>query len=219
MPGRNFATLGGTLNGAEAGAVLDVVAAVFPYRQAPAVIVSKPVVSTGGTATYSVEVAPTRATTYRVELVNPVSTTPAAQATPIDVYVTPGGTSRVSSNYGRPEDTVKVVFVAYDPPGTPSSDIYAHWYVYYSVNLSSASSEPAAPADLGLHPGVTVSGPTVVGPNQYQYSFSFSFNVGKGGYHYEEDQCQLDHEATDGLGLPGHHGCGDPTWYWSTYAG
>jgi hypothetical protein len=59
----------------------------------------------------------------------------------------------------------------------------------------------------------------VVGPNQYQYSFSFSFNVGKGGYHYEEDQCQLDHEATDGLGLPGHHGCGDPTWYWSTYAG
>ena len=38
---------------------------------------------------------------------------------------------------------------------------------------------------------------------------TFSFRIGNDAYDWDWDACSKDTEAEDGIGLPGHHGCGD----------
>ena len=71
-------------------------------------------------------------------------------------------------------------------------------------------SPPAGPATLkrGGTPTYVVTDPAT---DTLHFSVQFNFILGQGGYQWKLNYCTRDSESLDGLGLPGHHGCGDPT--------
>jgi hypothetical protein len=67
---------------------------------------------------------------------------------------------------------------------------------------------------LPLRPGVldthaTISRATRTSVGSFARTISWSFRIGNDGYNFLPGLCTKDTEATDGLGLPGHHGCGN----------
>jgi hypothetical protein len=40
-------------------------------------------------------------------------------------------------------------------------------------------------------------------------TISFTFRIGNDGSNWNFNTCDQDTEATDGIGLPGYHGCGE----------
>jgi hypothetical protein len=49
----------------------------------------------------------------------------------------------------------------------------------------------------------------IIAPNEYELVVPTEFHVGNEGYSFKYSFCVRDTLSTDGLGLPGHHGCGD----------
>jgi hypothetical protein len=54
-----------------------------------------------------------------------------------------------------------------------------------------------------------VSGPRKVAADQYDLTLRFSYRIGRDNYSWEADFGAKNTEPADGLGLPGHHGCGN----------
>lgn len=83
------------------------------------------------------------------------------------------------------------------------------WYPYFGVNLSSGK-EPPPPKWLMLGSGsghVTAS--HRISADEFSEMVTFSFRIGNDAYYWDWTTCSKDTESVDGIGLPGHHGCGD----------
>jgi len=84
-------------------------------------------------------------------------------------------------------------------------------YAYFNINLS-AGKVPTAPTVLQLDAGdPRVSTPQRVSADEFEFTITYVFHVGNDAYNWSSTWCTKDIEATDGVGLPGHHGCGDPS--------
>ncbi len=83
-----------------------------------------------------------------------------------------------------------------------------HWYTYLGVSRSTTSKYPPWPKWLYLDKKATVSRPRRITAIEYERTVGLSFWVGNDSVRWSFQVCAQDSEARDGVGLPGHHGCG-----------
>jgi hypothetical protein len=163
--------------------------------------------SADGTASYAFRVTPKLATRYEVQVTaGPV--TPAASASPT-VYVIPQLTVSGATACTRPVCNIHLTVRAAYPASAFPAESAKNFYLYGDFRHS-ATTTPAVPAELRLsgraaHPIRDAAHDTVT------YSVGATYNIGTGGYQWKINYCTQDNEILDGMGLPGHHGCGDPT--------
>jgi hypothetical protein len=154
-----------------------------------------------GVASYSFNVKPSLATQYKVQL----SGTDTATSGPATVYVTAG----VRTAHGRAHrsgNTIRFSFRVYVvlPKSALRHEIGKHWYEYLGV----AYPFPRLPKYLTLDKRATASSPKKVNSGEFYRTFSYSFRLRHSNPNPVPVECVKDTESTDGLGLPGHHGCG-----------
>ena len=201
----NNATIHGTITGAAAGEIATLYAQRFPYTKAPAAVRSV-TLSGGGTRTYSFTVTPTLATRYKVKLF--AKTTLLAISPAKTVYVVANGSVTGGATCGRPvcKETFHVYTVL--PSSALSVEMRKHVYPYFGLNLSPVV-EPPPPTWLYLNAGhASVSAAHRINANVFENTITFTFTIGNDGWYWIPGVCVKDTESKDGLGLPGHHGCG-----------
>jgi len=201
------ARISGAITGAATGQVAELFARQFPYKSGWAEVGSPDTLTvTGASVKYAFTASPGLATEYKVELLaTPSSTSPLATSRAVTVYVV--GSGRVLSQHGcvRPVCHIKITIEAFTPPAALRTEIKKHWYTYFAINFSRHRPR-------WLYRGAgdgRASASRKVAANAYKITFTFTFRVGDRGYYYELNFCAKDTESKDGLGLPGHHSCGD----------
>jgi hypothetical protein len=172
--------------------------------------VGKPVTLTSGSQAYSFRVSPVLATAYRVSVTAPGSTTRLTTSPASYVYVE--GLGRVSGKRTcttRPVCRIRLRLLVTIPPVSYRHEAAKHWYLYSRLRLA-RSHKPPAPVILKLDHSATASKPQRRHSFQFLVRFRFRFRIGRhAAYRYRVDFCTRDSVRADGLGLPGHHGCGD----------
>jgi hypothetical protein len=192
------ATISGTVANGQPGAAVQLQGSTFPYASGFGVLAQS---TTGAGGAYSFKTKPVLATHYRVVLVaEPTSVSPT-----ITVYVTPPffNASRgrcPSAPRCRRHFAADIVY----PPSTVPKEVGKRAYFYFGIRYGSGSIPPKR---LRL---ITTGRQRHVRGTRYRMGFTISFATPAArGYRYEWNVCLKDAEATDGLGLPGHHHCGD----------
>lgn len=210
--GKNsIARISGTVTGARTGEVVRIFGQRFPFRAEPAQA-GKPQVlrPSGTTAGYLFRVQPYLATRYRVEVfANDTATTPLARSSVVTVYVLARGTASFAPRTcARPTCNLTVHIIMTVPPSTLGIEYSQRWYGYFGLRLGSRAI-PAPPKWLYLGGGHARFGKTSrISRSQYAVNLFLSFSIGNHSYRWQAAMCQRDIEATDGLNLPGRHGCG-----------
>jgi hypothetical protein len=54
-----------------------------------------------------------------------------------------------------------------------------------------------------------ISAPQRVSADEYERTITLTFDVGNDAYNWNWTSCNQDTESQDGMGLPGHHDCGN----------
>ena len=210
--------LGGSLSDAEVygeikkaanGEVARLYAQQFPYRNAPAQVSSVILHPAGTTARYEFRVTPTLATRYRVGLFqNSTASTPLGTSGVATIYVTLYKVVK-SPTCGGPvcRQTIQVTYLV--PPSALQTEMSKPWYLYFGINLAPLSLPPV-PHWLMLGAGNGhVSASRRISASEFSFTVTLSFQIGNDAYHLAWRACTKSTEAEDGIGLPGHHGCGD----------
>ena len=153
--------------------------------------------SSHGVARYSFNVTPSIATQYKVQ----VTGTDTAVSDTAPVYVTEGGRSAGGSEHCG-QTTCRFSFRLYVllPASALRTEISKHWYQYVAVG------HPRLPKDYTLSTASTASKATKISSGEYMRRLTFVFP--RNGVPAIQ-ACVKDTESRDGMGLPGHHGCGD----------
>jgi serine/threonine protein kinase len=200
----------GEIKKAKNGEVAQLYAQQFPYQNAPTQVGSVILHPAGTTARYEFQVTPVLATHYQVDLFqSSTASTPLAKSGITTIYVTLGGTTGNTQTCSRPVCRESIQTTNFVPPSALQTEMSKPWYPYFGLNLA-PSKEPAPPQWLLLGAGnghVTAS--RRISADQFSNTVTFSFQIGNDAYHWDWTTCIADSEAKDGIGLPGHHGCGD----------
>jgi hypothetical protein len=196
----------GKISGAAAGEVVRLLAQRFPFRQAPAHIGA--VTLTSATSTYSFAVTPTLATRYQVEVfANSTATMPVATSAVSTVFVSnimvPSGFTACS----RPVCRERLRIQEFVPASALRTEITKRWFFYFGLTLS-RTMRPPPPRFLTLDTHATISRSAQTSIRSFVVTIAWSFRIGNEGFFPALNFCNRDTEATDGLGLPGHHSCG-----------
>ena len=201
------AKIHGKITGAAAGEVAALYAQRFPYKTRPVRLGA--VTLSSSTPVYSFTVTPALATRYAVRLfASGTSETPLASSVAVNVYVTRSGFIRGGSTCSRPvcHEVLHVFTVL--PSSALGTEIGKHLSLYFGLSLS-PTGEPPPPHWLYLnagHPTQTKS--RRVNAGEYETTITLTFTIGNDGWYWIPGVCVKDTESKDGLGLPGHHGCG-----------
>jgi hypothetical protein len=201
------ARIHGAITGAAAGETATLYARRFPYTRAAAPVRSI-TLSTTGTTTYSFTVTPTLATRYKVELfARKSATTPLAVSPTQNVYVASNGWVTGRDTCGQPVCHLKYHLYSVVPSSALGVEMSKPVYPYFAINFGASSNGP--PRWLYLNGGnASVSSAHRVSANVFVNILTFSFTVGSNSYYWGWTVCVKDTVSTDGLGLPGSHGCG-----------
>jgi len=152
-----------------------------------------------GVASYSFSVMPSLATEYKVQLAGTDSTASGV----VTVYVTTGGRA------GKPHTTCTRTTCTFSlriytrlPASAYQAEVAKHPYLYQAVGY------PRLPKDYTLSKTAKASKPTKVNSGEYWQTLTFYIPLRHGSAFWDTQACVRDTESKDGLGLPGHHGCG-----------
>ena len=205
------AEVSGRIPVAANGEVARLYAQRFPFTAAPAEVNSVALRPTGGKATYKFKVTPTLETRYQVELFrNGTSPTPIAVSGVKTVYVSINEAAGKTQgcNATACSESAEVTYTA--PPSALKTEMSKKPFVYFGLNLLPGKKNPPSPKWLYLGTGHSV----VLGTQQtsatvFQILVSFSFAPGNEAWEATYAVCIKETLATDGVGLPGHHSCGN----------
>ena len=201
----------GQIGKAAAGEVAQLYAQQFPYSSAPVQAGSVILHPAGATAGYQFQVTPALATRYRVELFSSsTASAPLGTSAAATVYVTLGAGPQVKlQTCGRPVCHETLQTDVYVPPQAMQAELAKPWYPYFGVDLSTGK-EPGPPQWLTLNAGdAHITASRRISADEFGETVTFSFQIGNDAYYWDWQSCAKDTEAADGIGLPGHHGCGD----------
>lgn len=191
----------GRVHDALAGVPVVLQANRFPF--AGFATVRRAVTGAGGAYTFSA--APVLATRYRVAL----ATNPASTSSTVTVYVEARFYKSTSNCPPAPVCTVHFTEVLHYPAAVAAREGGKLMYFYFGKRNASEGLLPAR-VDL-LQTG-----------RQYRvssgFSVTFSASFAYGRWKVAWGVCTRDTEPADGLGLPGHHGCGDPSYPQARFA-
>jgi hypothetical protein len=200
----------GTVAGAVGGEVVRLYARQFPYNK-PFTQVGNPITLHGsGTIPYSFKVFPALATRYRTEVfADSTATAPLASSSVKIIYVVKNMVITESHTCPRPNCKSKVHVKVFLPAQAMRTERAKKIYTYFAVNLS-PSRIPPPPKVLRRgagHPRVTRT--SKVSAGEYTFRITFTFRIGNNAARWSFNFCTKDAVAKDGLGLPGHHQCGN----------
>jgi serine/threonine protein kinase len=206
------AEVSGTIGKATTGEVAVLYAQQFPYKRAPVKSGSVTLQPATGTAKYTFRVTPTLATRYRVELFRGrTATTPVAMSAVKTIYVVteiiPNNPQGCNSSICH--ESAQAIFRA--PPSLLKFEMSKMQYAYFGLNLSKIEKNvPPPPQSISLGADHSiVTGTKQISANQFEVTVTLSFTRNNNSYYLAWGVCDKDTVATDGIGLPGHHGCGD----------
>jgi hypothetical protein len=203
----------GSVTGAAVGNVLQLFAQQFPFKKAP-VTLGSPVTLSGTSTSYSFPVTPALATHYQVKLfTDSTETSLVAKPAVRTVYLVGAkkfsGFRSCNRRGQRPVCHQRLHVTVTLPPSTMRTERPKAWHLYFGLKLRRIGI-PSRPRTLKLNGGnARVVSRKKLNSQQYMMTFKLSFRVGNDGYFVVVNACQKDTEATDGLNLPGHHGCGN----------
>lgn len=211
MTKQQSAEVFGQVAAAASGEVVTLYAQQFPFTAAPAEVDSVPLRPAGGTATYTFNVTPVLETRYRVELYRSgVSTAPIAMSGVTTIYVTVGEEVPPGQDCTGPVCDESTVVTYRAPPSALKTEMSKTPYVYFAVSTTKGTNIPPAPKSLSLGAGHSaIAGTQQESATEFAITVTFSFTVGHDSSKSAFAVCLKDTVTTDGIGLPGHHGCGD----------
>jgi Protein kinase domain len=205
------AEVSGQVAGAANGEVARLYAQQFPFTTPPAEVGLVPLRPAGGTATYTFKVTPVLETRYRVELYRSgASATPVARSGVQIIYVTVGEGLSKSPPCASPvcDESTLVTYRA--PPSALKTEMAKTPYVYFGLSTTPGKKSAPAPTVLSLGAGhAAIAGTQQESPSEFAITVTFSYAVGRGASESAIAVCLKDTVTIDGIGLPGHHGCGD----------
>ena len=207
--GNTNAMVTGTATGISAGAVARLYASTFPFKQPAVPVSSLSLVVTSDSAEFSFTVAPTLETDYRVELFASASS-PTSEATSRSqtVYVSEYGIASNNETCGSGRCTIHINYTEVIQPTAVATEKAKHQYLYLSLPAAPGGVKPK-PTTFHLVPA-TVSAPTVRGEH-VTFKIAITYPEPVQRYWWYWISCTKDTLAKDGVGLPGHHGCGNST--------
>jgi hypothetical protein len=200
--GKDTGTISGTVSGAAAGDAVTLLAKPFKARSFAATGQST-TLAAAGTSAYSFTVTPSLATAYEVQVsTGTIVDVTSATAT---VYVEDGGhggklherCSRTSCTYAYP------VYTTF-PASAYRTESKKRVYFYLAQWRS--SKHPATWFYLAKKD--KASKVKRINSGEFEQTLTWYITVSAGHY-FIPQACTRDSESTDGLGLPGRHGCGD----------
>jgi hypothetical protein len=205
------AEVSGEIADSAPGGVAVLYAQQFPYKNPPAEADSVILHPASGRAHYEFPVTPTLATRYRVELFRGSTVaTPFAVSATATIYVLLQALTSSTLNCDGPVCRESATGTYTSPPSALPTEETKQLYLYFGLNRSAGRHDPATPSSLSLGAGdSSVARKRQISADQFQMTVEFSFTAGHGGWTLATNICVKDAVATDGIGLPGHHGCGD----------
>jgi hypothetical protein len=205
----SHAKVHGTITGAAAGEVAVLFGQVFPYNK-PSVRLGS-VSLTAAKMSYSFTVTPTLATRYSVRLFASGAPKSPRLATSraVNIYVISNGFFKGGhAACARPtcHQTVRVFTIV--PASILRAEMAKAIHSYFGLSLGAVSLPPPPKLlrQYGGHSRATRA--RRVSGTEFEHTVSFTFSIGGHSFSYAWLTCVHDTEAKDGLGLPGHHGCG-----------
>lgn len=207
--GSTAGAVSGTVSGARRGDKATLLYEKFPatsYARGGSVTLAG-----GASAPYSFRVRPEVATNYKIRVTGS-GLGPVPDSAVRTVFVESVGSitgRRSCSRPARPVCHIKLRLYVNVPVSTYRTEAAKHWYLYAGLRLA-RHRRPPAPRTLTLSQTATASHPQRKHLYQFVITLRYRFRIGRhDAYVWRVNFCTRDSEATDGLGLPGHHGCGD----------
>jgi hypothetical protein len=160
-----------------------------------------------GVASYSFSVRPSLATHYFVQL----SGTDTESSGKVPVYVSAGSVPSAKSNRirctaHRCVQTFKVFTKL--PAKTLRTESRKHFYLYLAIGHLRGT-KAILPKDYTLSTASHASKAKRVNSGEYVVTLTFIVPIRNSRTIWVPNACSKDTERQDGIGLPGHHGCGD----------
>ena len=165
----------------------------------------------GSSAPYSFQVRPEIATNYKIQVTGSgLGTVPDSPVRTVFVEALGSITGpRSCSRPARPVCHIRLRLFVNVPVSAYRTEAAKHWYLYAGLRLAPHRTPPA-PRTLTLSPTASASRPQRKHLYQFVITLRYRFRIGRhDGFSWRVNFCTLDSERTDGLGLPGHHGCGN----------
>jgi predicted outer membrane repeat protein len=148
---------------------------------------------------YSFTVAPTLATAYQVRVTTAPKTD--AMSTVVAVYVSSyGAVTRPHVHCSAGSCTASYREYKIIPASAYKTEAAKHWFFYFELGQRH-------PKYLFLDNAARTSKPRKVKATEFSVTFTFTYTGSATSYWWAEG-CVQDSLSRDGLGLPGHHGCG-----------
>jgi hypothetical protein len=196
------ATVSGTVTTAATNDTAQLLAEPFGKKSYSAVGTPQPLTTVSSTtASYSFSVTPTLATKYEVQLAG----TDTELSSSVTVYVT--AYESAPPKWVKNKCTTKRcvfsfrIYVAV-PASAYKTESGKHIYLYIAIG------DPRLPKDYTLTKAGKVAGPTRVNSGEFRDTLTYYVPVKNAKTDWVPNACAKDTESKDGLGLPGHHGCG-----------
>jgi hypothetical protein len=198
------ATVHGTVTGAAPGDTVTLLKKPFGAAS------FTPVAShtLGAAATYSFAVQPARQTRYKVQVTGSDITTAPPVSRVASVYVTPHAAVTGKHRCSRPVCRIKLKVWVKVPAAAYAAEAAKHWYLYSRLRLA-PHREPAPPKVLRRNARATASKPAKLHSYEFVVTLRYKFTIGNHGYRWRVNFCTKDAVRRDGIGLPGHHACGN----------
>jgi hypothetical protein len=204
------ATLSGKITNITPGEDARLFAQPFPFKKAPTALGHEVLGSAG---TYKFIVEPGIETRYTVKLFsNSSATAPVPGVVPAHkpIFIIPSGSSNGPQRCKRPVCHESFRLRITLPASALKRESVKHWFVYLGVHLTTVPRKiPPAPTVLKLDTKATASKAARLAPGVYRVTLKFSFRIGNDGFSWGWAACTRDTQSADGMGLPGHHGCGN----------
>ena len=195
------ATISGTVTGYASGDVVSLLQEPFGKKAFTATGKTVTLTTVG---TYSFTATPSVATKYEVQ----VSTGGSLDFTSgtQTVYVSAGaGYAKSHKKCSSSSCTFSYKFYIYLPASAYKTEVRKHLYEYIAEWYSASGS----PKWYYLSASAKASRPAKVHSGEIEYTLTFYIHLRSGENYWQTFACTKDDEKKDGLGLPGHHDCGD----------
>lgn len=141
------------------------------------------------------------------------ATSPLASSATTTIYVTAGekNTTLYSQTCSGQVCDLTYTLYLFVPASALNTEMSQQFYPYFNVNLSTAASA-AVPTVMLLGDGnPRVGKPQRISATEFAVIVTFTFTVQAGDNSYRAlvGACEKATEQEDGIGLPGHHECGN----------
>src|SRR5580658_1144645 len=197
----NAATVSGTAINVSTGDTVTLYAVPFGAKKATAT--GKPVTLTAdslGNASFSFTVHPSRETDYAAEVTTQdnLHATSAAQA----IYVTRGfADNHFTQSCAHGHCTASYRFYVEIPASAYKSEVKKHWYLYFAASATQPATYPLSKSASAKNHKVNAG--------EFYALFTFRWKTKNPNMAIWCYGGTTDTESSNGIGLPGHHGCGN----------